>query len=133
MSKTSSRIKLFFATIPILSSDHKFSANKYGKLGYYDLHTIYQTIQNKYYHVLSPEALWNAIESDSKSNPMIYSLWNQISRIKKLASKGNDNAEGLLNEIYRSIKSTKQSHEVTKTRREPGQSWVTYRSVNIMV
>ena len=127
ISKTSSRIKLFFATIP------NFRPNEFGKIGYYDLHDIYQTIQNRYHHVLSSEALWNAIESDSKSNQMIASLWNQIARIKTLASKGNDNAVGLLNEIYKSIKSTKQSHEVTKTRREPGETWVTYRPVNIMV
>ena len=127
MSKTSSRIKLFFATIP------NYSPNEFGKMGYYDLHDIYQTIQNRYHHVLSPEALWNAIEADSKTNQMTASLWNQIARIKALASKGNDNAIGLLNEIYKSIKSTKQSHEVTKTRREPGEKYVTYRSVNIMV
>lgn len=127
ISKTSSRIKLFFATIP------NYNPNAFGKIGYYDLHDIYQTVQNRYHHVLSPEALWNAIESDSKSNQMMKSLWNQISRVKSLASKGNDNAIGLLNEIYKSIKSTKQSHEVTKTRREPGENWVTYRSVNIMI
>lgn len=127
MSKTSSRIKLFFATIP------NYRPNEFGKIGYYDLHDIYQTIQNRYHHVLSPEALWNAIEADSKTNQMAASLWNQIARVKALASKGNDNAIGLLNEIYKSIKSTKQSHEVTKTRREPGEKWVTYRSVNIMV
>jgi hypothetical protein len=107
MSKTSSRIKLFFATIPILSSNRSFGTNEFGKLGYYDLHYIYQAIQNRYHHVLSPEALYNAIQEDSKSNMMIKSLWDQISVLRKLASRGNDNAKGLLNEIYRSIKSTK--------------------------
>jgi hypothetical protein len=101
ISKTSSRIKLFFATIP------NYRPNEFGKIGYYNLHDIYQTIQNRYHHVLSQEALLNAIEADSKDNPMISSLWNQISRVRDLASKGNDNAIGLLNEIYRSIKSTK--------------------------
>ena len=133
ISKTSSRIKLFFATIPRLDNNHRLALDSYSKVGYYELHDIYQAVQNRYHHVMSPEALWNAIEADSKNNPMISSLWNQISRVKHLASKGNDNAIGLLNEIYRSIKSTKQSHEVTKTRREPGEPWVTYRSVNIMV
>ena len=129
ISKTSSRIKLFFATIPRLDNNRRFSLDGYGKVGYYELHDIYQAVQNRYHHVMSPEA----IEADSKNNPMISSLWNQISRVKYLASKGNDNAIGLLNEIYKSIKSTKQSHEVTKTRKEPGEKWVTYRSVNIMV
>lgn len=137
MSKTSSRIKLFFSTIPILlnTSDksNSFGINQYGKVGYYKLQEIYQTIQNRYHHVLSAKALWDAIESDSKANPMAYSLWRQISKIKELAAKGNDNAVGLLNEIYKSIKSAKHSHEVTKTRREPGDVLVTYRSVNIMV
>jgi hypothetical protein len=107
MSKTSSRIKLFFATIPILATDKKFGTNKFGKWGYYDLHDIYQTVQNRYYNVLSPKALWDAIQEDSKSNLMMKSLWDQISRLKYLESKGNDNAKGLLNEIYKSIKSTK--------------------------
>lgn len=137
MSKTSSRVKLFFATIPMMentSENHnRFRVNKYGKFGYYELREVYQTIQNRYHHVLSREALWKAIEADSKSNPMAYSLWKRISAIKKLASEGNDNAIGLLNEIYKSLKSTKQSHEVQKTRRVPGESWVTYKSVNIMV
>lgn len=133
ISKTSSRVKLFFATIPRLSSNHKLAVNNFGKIGYYELRDIYQTIQNKYHHILSADALWNAIEADSKSDPMLFSLWGQISRIKKLASKGNDNAIGLLNEIYKSIKSTKQSEEVTKTRKEPNANWVSYRSVDIMV
>jgi len=97
------------------------------------LKTIYQYVQNRYHYVLSPDALYNAIEKDAQSNPMIYSLWRQMSKIKKLASQGNNNAIGLLNEIYKNIKSTKQSHEVNKTRREPGKRWVTYRSENIIL
>jgi hypothetical protein len=54
-----------------------------------------------------------------------------------LVNEGNEkereNAIGLLNEIYRSIKSTKQSHEVIKTRRDPDTKWLTYMSTNIMV
>ena len=141
ISKTSSRAKLFFATIPIMAySDaeqrYVFSKNKFGKLGYYELHDIYQTIQNRYHHVLSQTALWNAIEADSKSNPQVYSLWLQISKIKDLASKGNNNAIGLLNEIYKDVKSTKQSHEVIKTRLEQGafsRYKISYKPVNIMV
>jgi hypothetical protein len=53
--------------------------------------------------------------------------------VKKLASKGNNNAIGLLNEIYKNIKSTKQSQEVTKTRYDKELNGVTYRPVNIMV
>ena len=45
ISKTSSRIKLFFGTIPILSTNRSFGLNEFGKLGYYDLHDIYQTVQ----------------------------------------------------------------------------------------
>jgi len=44
ISKTSSRIKLFFGTIPILSTNRSFGLNEFGKLGYYDLHDIYQTV-----------------------------------------------------------------------------------------
>ena len=133
ISKTSSRAKLFFATIPMLDGKHNLALNSFGKLGYYELHDIYQAIQNKYHHVLSQKALWDEMEADSKSDPVIYSLYDQISRVRKLASKGNDNAIGLLNEIYKSIKSTKQSHEVTKTRKEPNADWVSYMSVDIMV
>ena len=147
ISKTSSRVKLFFGTIQVRSKVRKFAKNKKGesfvyygigvdnngKFGYYDLKTIYQYVQNRYHYVLSPDALYNALEKDSQSNPMIYSLWRQLAKIKKLASQGNNNAIGLLNEIYKNIKSTKQSHEVTKTRREPGEKWVTYRSENIML
>ena len=121
ISKTSSRIKLFFGTIPIMRYDKKsgrylFKPNRFGNFGYYPFREIYQTIQNRYHHVLSPEALWKAIEADSHDNDMIHALYEQISGVKELASKGNNNAIGLLNEIYKSIKSTKQSQEVTKTR-----------------
>lgn len=133
ISKTSSRVKLFFATVPILARDGRYGTNKFGKYGYYDLNDIYQTIQNRYYYVLSQQALWQALEADAKDNPMVKSLWDRISAIKNLAAKGNNNAIGLLNEIYNSIKSTKQSHETTKTRKEPGKPWVSYRTVNIMV
>lgn len=131
MSKTSSRIKLFFATIP------NYVPNEFGKLGYYNLREIYQTIQNRYYWVMSPAELWKALENDSKDNRMVQSLYEQIVAIKKLVNEGNkkerENAIGLLNEIYRSIKSTKQSHEVIKTRRDPDTKWLTYMSTNIMV
>ena len=131
MSKTSSRVKLFFATIP------NYSPNEFGKFGYYTLRDIYQAVQNRYHYVLSPDELWKAIENDAPGNAMIKSLWEQISEVRKLVNGKNsayrENAIGLLNEIYRSIKSTKQSHEVTKTRRDTQTNWVTYRSVNIMV
>ena len=138
MSKTSSRIKLFFGTIPIMKFNEKagrylYAPNRFGYLGYYPLHEIYQAIQNRYHHVLSPEALWNAIENDAQSNATLYSLHWQISGIRKLASKGNNNAIGLLNEIYKNIKSTKQSEEVTKTRYDSYLGGVTYSPENIMV
>lgn len=133
ISKTSSRVKLFFATVPILAKDGRYGTNKFGRYGYYTLNDIYQTIQNRYYYVLSQQALWRALENDAKDSPMVKALWDRISAIKNLAAKGNNNAIGLLNEIYNNIRSTKQSHEVTKTRKEPGKPWVTYKSVNIMV
>jgi hypothetical protein len=138
MSKTSSRIKLFFGTIPIMKYNKKtkryeYAPNRFGYLGYYPLNTIYQEVQNRYHHVLSPEALWNAIENDSKSNATAYSLYWQIVGLRKLASKGNNNAIGLLNEIYKSIKSAKLDEEVTKTRYDRELGGVTYRPVNIMV
>lgn len=147
MSKTSSRIKLFFGTIPIRSKQRQFITDKktgekivyydfgkdeFGKYGYYDLTEIYQYVQNRYYHALSLEALLNAIEEDSKTNPMIYSLYNQLYRIKRLACTGNNNAIGLLNEIYKSIRSANHSHEVITTRKEQGHPWITYKSVNMM-
>lgn len=138
MDKTSSRVKLFFATIPIMryseqEEKYVFGLNKFGKLGYYSLHDIYQTIQNKYHSALSPNALWNAIENDAKSDAMAHSLWKQLSRIKELASRGNNNAIGLLNEIYINIASAKQAQDVIKTRFEPDTKKLSYRPVDIFV
>jgi hypothetical protein len=80
ISKTSSRIKLFFGTIPMMRYDKKsrrylFKPNRFGNFGYYPFREIYQTIQNRYHHVLSPEALWKAIEADSHDNDMIHALY----------------------------------------------------------
>lgn len=138
MSKTSSRIKLFFGTIPIVqwsNADRRYNyaRNRFGMFGYYELNEIYQTIQNRYHHVLSPQALWEAIESDSKNNDMIASLYLRINGLRHLASKGNNNAIGLLNEIYKNIKSAKLSQEVTKTTYDRQTGKVSYSPVNIMV
>ena len=132
ISKTSSRIKLFFSTIPIIKQDGKPGINKFGKYGYYEFREVYQYVQNKYHSVLSPEALWKAIENDSTSNLILQSLWSQISTIRNYAAKGNNNAIGLLNEIYKNIKSAKHEHNVIKTRFDNDEETISYRTADML-
>ena len=138
MAKTSSRIKLFFATIPIVRwSDadkrYNYARNRFGKFGYYELKDIYQTIQNSYHDTLSPQALWEALEYNSANNDMIASLCLRLNGLRKLASKGNNNAIGLLNEIYNSIVSSKLQQEVIKTKYDKSNGKLSYRNVDVMV
>lgn len=138
MSKTSSRIKLFFGTIPVVrwNEDKKrydYTRNRFGMYGYYDLKEIYGSLQNRYHGVLSPQALWDAIEADSKDSDKIASLHLRINGLRRLASKGNDNAIGLLNEIYKSIKSAKFTEEVAVTTYDRQTGKLNHRFVDIMI
>ena len=64
---------------------------------------------------------------------MIASLCLRLNGLRKLASEGNNNAIGLLNEIYKDIVSSKLQQEVIKTKYDKSNGKLSYRHVDIMV